>query len=312
VESARTAAGALAAAADDRALVPLLTATLRSFPILLVLDDFEQNLVTGGATFSDEGVAAQLGLLVGAGGRSRLLVTCRHPLPGFEYRLHEVSLPPLSDAEMRKSFLRLPGLRALDATGQQTVRRVLGGHPRALELLDALLRQGRGRQTVVDKLSTLASQAGVSPRDPRREVQRAIDEAVDLALQDVLFDELLGLLDPLERRALDQIAPSNLPVAPADVATLLDAPDAAAEACSVWPICPWSPAWARTATGSSAGWRRRCVRGTATAIRPRATLSRCTVSTLPVPIPPTTMRSRPCATGWTLGPGTRQPPGCWC
>jgi tetratricopeptide (TPR) repeat protein len=230
-EDVRAAVKDLTAAADDGELLPLLTRTLRRFPILLVLDDFEQNLDTGGTRFSDEGVDAQLGVLVATGGLTKVLVTCRYPIPGFEHRLHEVGLPPLSSAEIRKDFLRLPGLRALKADEQQLVQRVVGGHPRVLELLDALLRQGQGRQAALGKLATLASQADIRLRDSRRDVPKAIVEAVALGVQDVLLDELLGLLDPVQRQALDLVAPSNLPMSAGDVAAVLDAADAAADVC---------------------------------------------------------------------------------
>jgi hypothetical protein len=142
-----------------------------------------------------------------------------------------VTLPPLSSAEIRKNVLRLPGLRTLAASEQQLVSGVVGGHPRVLELLDALLRQGSGRQTVLIKLSDLARQAATKLRAPGRELQTAISEAIELGAQDILLDELLALLDPSERWMLDQIAPSNLPISPEDLAALVGAPDAAIEGC---------------------------------------------------------------------------------
>jgi hypothetical protein len=100
-----------------------------------------------------------------------------------------------------------------------------------MELLDALLRQGGGRQTVLTKLSELARRTGIRLRAPDRDLQAAISEATELGAQDILLDELLGLLSPSERRALDQIAPSNLPISPEDLAALLGAPETAAEGC---------------------------------------------------------------------------------
>ena len=43
-----------------------------------------------------------------------LLVTCRYPLPGPDRFLAQVPIPPLSAAELRRLFLRLPALRDLD------------------------------------------------------------------------------------------------------------------------------------------------------------------------------------------------------
>ncbi len=52
-------------------------------------------------------------------------------------------LGPLSRAEARKMIWRLPGVFALGSAEQARAYENLGGHPRALEYLDALLRGGR-------------------------------------------------------------------------------------------------------------------------------------------------------------------------
>ena len=51
-------------------------------------------------------------------------------------------LGPLSLAETRKLIWRLPALDALPAADQQRAHAMVGGHPRTLEYLDALLRGG--------------------------------------------------------------------------------------------------------------------------------------------------------------------------
>ncbi len=79
--------------------------------ILLVLDDFEQNLALDGSAFRDPDTANFLGLLAQNAHTGRLLITCRYPLPGFESVLHEVAIGPLSDSETRKLLLRLDSLR---------------------------------------------------------------------------------------------------------------------------------------------------------------------------------------------------------
>lgn len=66
--------------------------------------------------------------------------TCRYPfvLPDeAEVSLAFVHLGPLSFAETRKLILRLPGLNALPAADRRRVYEDVGGHPRALEHLDA-------------------------------------------------------------------------------------------------------------------------------------------------------------------------------
>ncbi len=72
-----------------------------------MLDD-DKNLAPGGGAFRDPGTAALLGLLARNTRRGRLLLTCRHPVPGIETFLHRIPLGPLSLAESRKLLLRLP------------------------------------------------------------------------------------------------------------------------------------------------------------------------------------------------------------
>ncbi len=52
-------------------------------------------------------------------------------------------VPPLSAAELRRMFLRLPALGDLDPADQALLIRAIGGHPRLIEFTDALLRGGR-------------------------------------------------------------------------------------------------------------------------------------------------------------------------
>jgi hypothetical protein len=72
-----------------------------------------------------------------------LLLTCRHPLPGDDRLLVPIELPALTGSELRRLFLRLPALRALPQEDRILVARAIGGHPRLIEFVDALLRGGR-------------------------------------------------------------------------------------------------------------------------------------------------------------------------
>jgi hypothetical protein len=48
----------------------------------------------------------------------------------------------LTGSELRRLFLRLPALRALPQENRTLVARAIGGHPRLIEFVDALLRGG--------------------------------------------------------------------------------------------------------------------------------------------------------------------------
>ena len=217
---------------DDRRL-RLLAKTLADAPILLVLDDFEQNLAVDGSAFLDADVAKYLGALLATTRRGRVLITSRFPLPGFDDRIATLPIGPLSDADVRKLVLRLPGLRG--APGLRPVLRTIGNHPRMLELLDALVRGGVGRLPhVTAKLNALCAQSPASaPHAVAGNLDEAMRQALILGARDVCLDELIeiartrGLADTLL-----QVAASNLPLSAAGVAHMLaDGPaDAAAVA----------------------------------------------------------------------------------
>jgi hypothetical protein len=105
---------------------------------------------------------------------------------------------------------RLPGLDALARDDQLRAYADVGGHPRALEYLDALMRGGEARfQDVADRMETALEERGV--RDPRAwlrgfrgDLDRSLAEAATLAVDDVLLDRLLERLDgvPLARELL--------------------------------------------------------------------------------------------------------------
>jgi tetratricopeptide (TPR) repeat protein len=210
---------------SEAVLFQRLRQALAELPMLVVLDDFEQNLTSpGGAAFIDGAVAEQLIRLCEAmqGQQSKLLITSRHPLPeaALTALLAEQPLPPLSEGETGKLLLRLPAIERLSPAEQLTVRRVIGGHPRMLELLDALLRHGQGRSPAVSR--RLAALQGSSPQAPGASPLEAIDAALVLGARDVLLDELLALAREQGTEAvLLQLAVSNLPVSPRGLAWML-------------------------------------------------------------------------------------------
>jgi hypothetical protein len=96
----------------DPARAQLLARALAEHPVLLVLDDFEQNLTVGGDGFLDPDTADALRTLAGQAHTGRLLLTCRYKLPGLEAAFRHIAVPPLSPAETRKKLLRLTALAA--------------------------------------------------------------------------------------------------------------------------------------------------------------------------------------------------------
>ncbi len=84
-------------------------------------------------------------------------MTCRYPLPGPDRFLIRMPIPPLSPAELRRLFVRLPALRDLEPEDRRVLIRAIGGHPRLIEFTDALLRGGQaGFRHVQAKLRDLA------------------------------------------------------------------------------------------------------------------------------------------------------------
>ncbi len=179
---------------------------LPELPILLILDNAEDNLTARGTEheFSDQQLAEFLASWVMLD-RTRLLVTSRHPFP-LPHRAHRRlachHLGPLSAAETRKLIWRLPALDALTAAQRQRAYTDLGGHPRSLEYLDALLRGGQARfDDVADRLEAALDKRGITHPDRwlggvAGNLDRALAETITLTVDDVLLPELLTRLDP--------------------------------------------------------------------------------------------------------------------
>ncbi len=215
---------------EDRLCRDLLLKVLAEERIVLVLDDFEQNLETGGGAFLDPEARSFLETLAEAAlrGRSRLLLTCRHPVPGAQHYLHPVAIGPLSLAQARKLVLRLPGLAAQSAKALTRILRRVGRHPRVLEFLDALLRGGQGRLAEVDrKLAELAQEQGLDLAATTGDLEESQQLAISLGARDIFLTDLLAIAQEQGiAEALLQAAVSNLPLSPAGLARMLASPDA--------------------------------------------------------------------------------------
>ncbi len=201
---------------------------LGATPLVLLLDNFEDNLTSpdeeGRRTVRNEALADLLARWLGSPGKSHLLVTCRYPfdLPGeANLFLESHHLGPLSFAETRKLFWRLPALEALSPEERMRAYRAVGGHPRALEYLDTLLQDGEAVYKDVEiRLVKALRKQGIhdTERWIRNEVggnlDKALAETATLAAADVLLHDLLALLDPtpLARRLLIGAAVYRVPV----------------------------------------------------------------------------------------------------
>ena len=172
----------------------------------VLLDNFEDNLHPadgGGWQVRDPELAAFLAGWARRPGQSKLLFTCRYPfaLPGpAERRLAGLHLGPLSAAETRKLMWRLPGLDALSLEDKDRAYRDVGGHPRTLEYLDALLRGGQARfDDVAERMEDRLRDRGIADpaawlARPGRDLDASLAEAVTLSVDDVV---LSGLLEQL-------------------------------------------------------------------------------------------------------------------
>ncbi|WP_156094942.1 tetratricopeptide repeat protein [Nocardia lijiangensis] len=191
---------------EDRQQV-LREYVLDQLPILVVLDNFEDNL-TGTYTVTDDALARLLAKWIIDPGRSRLLVTCRYRF-ALPERAHTLLLAhplgPMSRAETFKLIWALPALDRLDDSELDRVWRLVGGHPRSLEYLDALLdhRVGRYRDITARLENALAAYPGTRPvLTAGADLDAALATTITVIADDILLTELLDRLTPDARRLL--------------------------------------------------------------------------------------------------------------
>src|SRR5262249_19812922 len=82
-----------AADADDSPKLKVIKWLLANHRLLVVFDDFEQNLTTGGDVFIDPKAAELVTALADAAGQGALLITCRYRLPGDSGLLVTIGVP---------------------------------------------------------------------------------------------------------------------------------------------------------------------------------------------------------------------------
>ena len=231
---------------QDR-LAALREDLLDTMPILIVLDNFEDNLAPdepsgrpGWRTVADRDLAALLAGLVTRPGRCRLLITSRYPfvLPTQAERVLTFQpIGPLSKAETMKLAWALPALDKLTEPELERVWRMVGGHPRCLEYVDALL--SGGRSTYPDVTARLAANLAARPDVPdldewfaaHRGLEPALAETLTLAADEILLDQLLASLSTTSgaEALLLGVSVYRFPVDDAGLLFQLGIPDSAAE-----------------------------------------------------------------------------------
>ncbi|MFF3910118.1 tetratricopeptide repeat protein [Streptomyces sp. NPDC001848] len=119
-----------------------------------------------------------------------LIITSRYPfdVPGLDAQ----HLGPLSWQETRKLMWRLPGVDALTPQQKGETWNRLGGHPRSLEYLDALLRDGHGR---FDDVTARLRTAAADRRPLGGGLGELLAETGALVAEEVLLPQLLDRLD---------------------------------------------------------------------------------------------------------------------
>ena len=206
--------------------------------VTLILDEAEQNLHddnrpprpgrpgrAGAAQTLDPEFGAFLAKWLDLMPQARLIITSRAGLPlppSASSLLTQCPLGPLSRAEAVKLMWRLTGIDALGRAEQDRAYIDVGGHPRALEYLDSLLRGNRPLNlNVLDRMERALRRGGVENAEqwietPGRSLDEALAGAVTLISSDVLLDRLLvGLrgrpahdlfaLSSVYRQAVDDI-----------------------------------------------------------------------------------------------------------
>jgi tetratricopeptide (TPR) repeat protein len=191
---------------------------LPHYPLLLVLDNFEDNLAQDHQLY-DASLAELLATWTQDCSTSRLLITSRFEfdLPQQALRFHAIG--PMSVAETLKLAWSLPAIDRLPDADLERVWRLVGGHPRTLEYLDALLAGGHARFADVTEKMTAAVQDRFQDDAARvlttsTTLDAALAVSLTLAADNVLLPSLLASLDnvPDARQLLLGLAVYREPV----------------------------------------------------------------------------------------------------
>ena len=180
--------------------------------LLLVLDNFEDLLLPGGAKFKDSVTEKVFHTLMRSAQTGKILITSRHPVPGSNAYIHRMDLGPLSQAETKKLILRHSALAKQSAENITVIERAIGGHPRTLEYLDALLRDGQARLSrVQENLELHARTLGISLHGSN-ELEARVRDAIRVSAADTLVAELVRILRDTPEHLKALLQASVIPV----------------------------------------------------------------------------------------------------
>jgi tetratricopeptide (TPR) repeat protein len=196
----------------------VLRTLMPHYPLLLVLDNFEDNLAQDHQLY-DASLAELLTTWIQDCSTSRLLITSRFEFDLAQQALQFHAIGPMSLAETLKLAWSLPAVDRLPDVDLERVWRLVGGHPRTLEYLDALLAGGHARFADVTEKMTAAVQDlfqddAVRVLTTSTTLDVALAVSLTLAADNVLLPSLLASLDsvPDARRVLLGLAVYREPV----------------------------------------------------------------------------------------------------
>ena len=217
-----TAAQLVSPDVESTAKLELVERVLSRSRTLILLDDFEQNLTESGADWNGTTLGSVISALGEICGRHKggggLLVTCRYPLPDHNCGLARVDVGLLSASELGRMFRRLPKLRDLPPADRRLLQNTVGGHPRMIEFIDALMRGGQANLVGVSKmLRRLADDLNIDVED-EAPLSEAVETAMTLGAANLLLDNLVDSLSGVERKVLAQVSVSRAPMTVDDLA----------------------------------------------------------------------------------------------
>ncbi len=183
-------------ATTDDERVARLAASICDEPLLLVLDGLDRQLSPATGQFRDRGVQHLVTQLVRAAevGAGRLIVTSRCPVDALNGTLPVLPLAPLGGSDLDELVGGWPRVIGLLDDLPLVIRHAIGGHPRLVELCDAVIRLGRpARQRL------------------HRELASDVDHGAT-PLRDLILRVIVDRLDDRSWELLSHLAISTMPM----------------------------------------------------------------------------------------------------